>query len=52
MALGSLLAMAALRDYKQWLHRYNDPGSALSWRLRTVQEWLRTIWTRALGRST
>ncbi len=38
---GKLLAMSALRDYKQWLHRYDDPGSALSWRLRTVQEWLR-----------
>lgn len=32
--------MTALRDYVQWLHRYDDPDSPLSWRLRTVQEWL------------
>lgn len=33
--------MRVLRDYVQWLHRYDDPDSALSWRLRTVQQWLR-----------
>jgi hypothetical protein len=30
-----------LRDYEQWLHRYDDPGSSLSWRLSLVQAWLR-----------
>jgi hypothetical protein len=30
-----------LRDYEQWLHRYDDPDSSLSWRLRQVQAWLR-----------
>lgn len=30
-----------LRDYEQWLHRYDDPGSSLSWRLSLVQSWLR-----------
>lgn len=34
-------SMAALRDYVQWLDRYNDPDSPLSWRLRKVQQWLR-----------
>jgi hypothetical protein len=29
-----------LRDYQEWLHHYDDPGSSLSWRLRTVQAWL------------
>ncbi|RNI24762.1 class I SAM-dependent methyltransferase [Flexivirga caeni] len=32
--------MAALRDYVQWLDRYDDPDSPLSWRLRKVQQWL------------
>lgn len=32
--------MPALRDYVQWLHRYDDPDSPLSWRLRTIQQWL------------
>jgi hypothetical protein len=29
--------MAALRDYEAWHRQYDDPASALSWRLRTVQ---------------
>ena len=33
--------MVTLRDYEQWLHRYDDPGSSLSWRLSRVQAWLR-----------
>lgn len=33
--------MTVLRDYMQWLERYDDPDSPLSWRLRTVQQWLR-----------
>ncbi|MBB2891828.1 class I SAM-dependent methyltransferase [Flexivirga oryzae] len=33
--------MTALRDYVQWLRRYDDPDSPLSWRLRTVQQSLR-----------
>lgn len=32
--------MSALRDYVQWLDRYDDPESPLSWRLRTIQGWL------------
>ncbi len=35
------LWQVTLRDYEQWLHRYDDPRSALSWRLRQVQAWLR-----------
>jgi hypothetical protein len=29
-----------LRDYQQWHRRYDDPASALSWRLRTVQSYI------------
>lgn len=32
--------MTELRDYVRWLDRYDDPDSPLSWRLRTVQQWL------------
>lgn len=28
------------RDYQAWHAGYDDPGSALSWRLRTVQAWV------------
>lgn len=31
-----------LRDYETWLSRYDDPQSALSWRLAVVQDWLRS----------
>jgi hypothetical protein len=34
-----------LRDYARWHRRYDDPDSDLSWRLRTVQSYIR----RALG---
>jgi hypothetical protein len=33
--------MAELRDYIAWHRAYDDPESGLSWRLRTVQDWLR-----------
>lgn len=39
--------MAELRDYVAWHRAYDDPDSGLSWRLRTVQDWLR----RALDES-
>jgi hypothetical protein len=32
--------MARLRDYEQWHRRYDEPGSDLSWRLRTVQGYI------------
>jgi len=35
------LAVSELRDYEQWHRRYDDPTSDLSWRLRTVQSYLR-----------
>ncbi|BEP13048.1 hypothetical protein acdb102_13590 [Acidothermaceae bacterium B102] len=34
--------MSDLRDYQNWHRAYDDPDSALSWRLRTVQAYLRT----------
>ncbi len=37
---GVRLWRVTLRDYEQWLQRYDDPRSALSWRLRQVQAWL------------
>jgi hypothetical protein len=33
--------MTGLRDYEAWHHRYDDPQSDLSWRLRTVQGYIR-----------
>lgn len=33
--------MSELRDYVAWHRRYDDPDSALSWRLRVVQDHLR-----------
>ncbi len=41
--------MAELRDYEQWHRRYDDPGSDLSWRLRTVQGFLREALDRHPG---
>jgi len=35
--------MARLRDYKLWHQQYDDPESDLSWRLRTVQGWIRRV---------
>jgi hypothetical protein len=32
--------VADLRDYEKWLEAYDDPDSALSWRLGQVQQWL------------
>ena len=33
--------MSELRDYLAWHEAYGDPDSSLSWRLRTVQRYLR-----------
>jgi hypothetical protein len=33
--------VSELRDYQQWHRAYDDPDSALSWRLRVVQDHLR-----------
>jgi Methyltransferase domain len=33
--------MGELRDYEEWHTAYDDPGSTLSWRLRTVQDCIR-----------
>ncbi|WP_152364932.1 class I SAM-dependent methyltransferase [Microlunatus speluncae] len=33
--------MDELRDYVEWHHKYDDPNSGMSWRLATVQRWLR-----------
>ncbi len=38
-----------LRDYDQWHRRYDDPTSDLSWRLRTVQGYLRQALDRHAG---
>jgi len=38
-----------LRDYEQWHRRYDDPTSDLSWRLRTVQGYLRQALDRYPG---
>ncbi|HEY6399341.1 MAG TPA: hypothetical protein VIX82_17995, partial [Solirubrobacteraceae bacterium] len=35
--------MAGLRDYELWHRRYEDPASDLSWRLRTVQGYIREV---------
>ena len=32
--------MTPLRDYDAWHRAYDDPDSGLSWRLRTVQDWI------------
>ncbi|MGH3697321.1 MAG: hypothetical protein ACRDRX_25610 [Pseudonocardiaceae bacterium] len=41
--------MSGLRDYEQWHRRYDDPTSDLSWRLRTVQGYLRQAFDRYPG---
>jgi hypothetical protein len=38
-----------LRDYEQWHYRYDDPTSDLSWRLRTVQSYIRQALDRYPG---
>jgi hypothetical protein len=38
-----------LRDYQQWHRRYDDPASALSWRLRTVQSYIGQALDRYCG---
>jgi hypothetical protein len=37
------------RDYLKWHESYNDPESGLSWRLRTVQRYLRQALDRHSG---
>ncbi|MGI8459394.1 MAG: SAM-dependent methyltransferase [Propionibacteriaceae bacterium] len=34
--------MSELRDYEEWHRAYDVPGSDLTWRLRLVQDYLRT----------
>jgi hypothetical protein len=41
--------VSGLRDYEQWHRRYDDPTSDLSWRLRTVQGYLRQALDRYPG---
>jgi hypothetical protein len=41
--------MDGQRDYQEWHRAYDDPDSALSWRLRTVQEYLREAIDRSPG---
>lgn len=41
--------MSGLRDYEQWHRQYDDPTSDLSWRLRTVQGYLRQALDRHPG---
>lgn len=41
--------MSEFRDYVQWHRRYDDPMSDLSWRLRTVQAYLRQALERYPG---
>ena len=41
--------MAELRDYVEWHRQYDDPGSDLSWRLRTVQAYLHEALDRHSG---
>ena len=38
-----------MRDYGQWHRRYDDPTSDLSWRLRTVQGYIRQALNRYSG---
>ncbi|MET1008156.1 MAG: class I SAM-dependent methyltransferase [Propionibacteriaceae bacterium] len=33
--------MSDLRDYQEWHRQYDDPTSGISWRLRTVQDYIR-----------
>ena len=41
--------MVELRDYVEWHKQYDDPGSDLSWRLRTVQAYLHEALDRHSG---
>jgi len=41
--------VSGLRDYEQWHRRYDDPASDLSWRLRTVQGYIRQALDRYPG---
>jgi hypothetical protein len=41
--------VAELRDYEQWHAAYDDPDSSLSWRLRTVQGFIRAAIDRRSG---
>lgn len=41
--------VSGLRDYEQWHRAYDDPGSGLSWRLQTVQMYLREALDRHPG---
>ncbi|MBA3528405.1 MAG: SAM-dependent methyltransferase [Propionibacteriaceae bacterium] len=41
--------MSLVRDYQQWHQAYDDPESGLSWRLATVQGYLRQALDRNLG---
>ena len=41
--------MSELRDYDDWHHRYDDPDSDLSWRLRTVQTHIRRVLDERTG---
>ncbi|MGA2469094.1 MAG: SAM-dependent methyltransferase [Solirubrobacteraceae bacterium] len=41
--------MSGLRDYEDWHRAYDDPNSSLSWRLRTVQRFLREALDRHPG---
>jgi hypothetical protein len=42
-------ALAGLRDYQLWHRHYDDPDSDLSWRLRTVQRYIREALDRRSG---
>ncbi len=38
-----------LRDYEQWHRFYDNPASGMSWRLRMVQQWLRSAFDQSAG---
>lgn len=41
--------MGELRDYQEWHQHYDDPDSGLSWRLRTVQQQIRSVLDASTG---
>jgi hypothetical protein len=41
--------MSGQRNYREWHRAYDDPDSGLSWRLRTVQGYLRDALDRHRG---
>lgn len=41
--------MGELRDYQQWHQYYDDAGSGMSWRLRTVQQQIRSVLDASTG---